>query len=93
MTREHRGLDDLARLLNGFAGLAKGMEQELEDALRRRFETWLGEIHPVSREEYEVLMEMARLAREDTITLREEISALRNRIEDIEGTVKTKRNE
>ena len=85
MTKEHRGLDDLARLLTGVAGLAKGMEREVEEALRRRFETWLGEIHPVSREEHDAVLEMARLSREEAIGLREEIAALRERIEALEG--------
>ena len=85
MGKEHQGLDDLARLLTGVAGLAKGMEREVEDALRRRFEAWLGEVHPVSREEHEAVLEMARLAREEAMGLREEVSALRRRIEELEG--------
>lgn len=85
MGKEHQGLDDLARLLTGVAGLAKGMEREVEDALRRRFEEWLGEAHPVSREEHDAVLEMARLAREEATGLREEVAALRRRIEALEG--------
>lgn len=90
MGKEHQGLDDFARLLTGVAGLAKGMEREIEDALRRRFEAWLGEVHPVSREEYDAVLEMARLAREEAIGLREEIASLRRRIEELEGKGKGK---
>ena len=85
MGKEHQGLDDLARLLTGVAGLAKGMEREVEDALRRRFEAWLGEVHPVSREEHDAVLEMARLAREEATGLREEVAVLRRRIEELEG--------
>lgn len=85
MGKEHKGLNDLARLLTGVAGLAKGMEREVEDALRRRFEAWLGEVHPVSREEHDAVLEMARLAREEAMGLREEVAALRRRIEELEG--------
>ena len=85
MGKEHQGFDDLARLLTGVAGLAKGMEREVEDALRRRFEAWLGEVHPVSREEHDAVLEMARLAREESAGLREEVAALRRRVEKLEG--------
>lgn len=85
MDREHPRLNDLAQLLTGIAGLAKGVEQEVEEVLRRRFEAWLGDVHPVSREEHEVVMEMARLAREDAIGLRKEISDLRRRVEKLES--------
>ena len=93
MGKEHQGLDDLARLLTGVAGLAKGMEREVEDALRRRFEAWLGEVHPVSREEHEAVLEMARLSREDAMGLREEVAALRRRIEELEGKDKKGKSE
>ena len=85
MTKEHQGLDDLARLLTAAAGLAKGMEREVEDALRRRFERWRGEEDSASREEREATMAMARLARQENERLREQLAALQTRVERLEG--------
>ena len=84
MSKQHQGLDDLARLLTAAAGLAKGMEREVEDALRRRFERWRAEEDPAVREEREALMAMARLAREENERLREQVAALQARIERLE---------
>ena len=85
MSETHKGLDDLARLLIGAAGLAKGMEREVEDALRRRFERWREESEDSHKEEREAVMEMARLAREENARLREEVAALRARVAALEG--------
>lgn len=85
MNGEHRGLDDVARLLMAAAGLAKGMEREVEDALRRRFEQWRGEESDSLREEREAVMEMARKALAENARLREEVAALRERVAKLEG--------
>ena len=84
MSKQHQGLDDLARLLTAAAGLAKGMEREVEDALRRRFERWRAEEDPAAREEREALMDMARLAREENERLREQVASLQARVERLE---------
>ena len=85
MTKTHQGLDDLARLLTAAAGLAKGMEREVEEALRRRFERWRGEEDDAAREEREATLEMARLAREENERLRERLDALQERVAALEG--------
>ena len=85
MTKEHQGLDDLARLLTAAAGLARGMEREVEDVLRRRLAHWCGEADGASRQEREAVMEMARLARAENARLRERLEALQERVERLEG--------
>lgn len=58
------------------AGMAQGMRDEAETAMRSWFEQRMREMNFVAREEFEVVQEMARRAREENEALKERISAL-----------------
>ncbi len=62
-------MDDLARLGQSIAGTMHGVKSEVEDQVKSRLETVLKDMDLVSREEYEVVREMAVAAREENAQL------------------------
>ena len=71
-------LDDLAKLAGAAAGTMHGVKGEIEAAVKARVERLISELDLVPREEFEVVREMARLARQEN-------DALRIRIEEVEA--------
>ena len=63
MQTQNRLLDDIARLANGAAGLASGLREEIETLIKHRIDRLLADMDLVSREEFEVVKEMAATAR------------------------------
>ncbi len=63
MNAPRRLLDDLARLATATAGIAQGAGKEAEGLLRQRLERFLDSMDLVTREDFEVVREMAREAR------------------------------
>lgn len=78
MQSENRFFDDITRLVNGAAGTVAGMGRELEANARERAREWIGGLDFVSREEFEAVKAMAAAARE-------EVEALKARLEALEG--------
>lgn len=74
----NRIFDEMARLMNDAAGVAQGVRREFDTLFRAQAEKMLRELEVVSREEFEAVKEMARLAREEN-------EALKTRIEALEG--------
>lgn len=72
-------LDDLTGLATGLGIAAQGMREEVEQAVRGRVDAILTENGLVSREEFEVVREMAVKAREENAALRAEIDALKGK--------------
>lgn len=72
----NRLFDDFAKLMTDAAGVAQGMKQEAEVALRAQAERFLSELDVVKREEFEVVREMAIKAREENEALKARIAAL-----------------
>ncbi|MEO1316425.1 MAG: accessory factor UbiK family protein [Pseudomonadota bacterium] len=68
--------DDLAKLMTNAAGMAQGMREEAETALRSSFERWLRESSIVSEEEFYAVREMALKAREENAALEARIAEL-----------------
>ncbi|MEO1276807.1 MAG: accessory factor UbiK family protein [Pseudomonadota bacterium] len=68
--------DDLAKLMTNAAGMAQGMRDEAETALRSSFERWLRESSIVSEEEFSAVREMALKAREENAALEARIAEL-----------------
>ncbi|MEL6769022.1 MAG: accessory factor UbiK family protein [Pseudomonadota bacterium] len=68
--------DDLAKLMTNAAGMAQGMREEAETALRSSFERWLRESSIVSEEEFSAVREMALKAREENAALAARIAEL-----------------
>ena len=72
----NRFLDEIARLMNDAAGVASGVRREFDTVLRNQAERVLRELDVVKREEFEVVKDMARLAREENEALKARIAAL-----------------
>lgn len=74
----NRIFDEMARLMNDAAGVAQGVRREVDTLVRTQAERMLRDLDVVSREEFEAVKDMARLAREEN-------EALKSRIEALEG--------
>ena len=76
----NRFLDEIARLMNDAAGVASGVRREFDTVLRNQADRVLRELDVVKREEFEVVKEMARIAREENEALKARIAALEAKI-------------
>lgn len=72
----NRLLDEMARLMNDAAGVAQGVKREFDTMYKTKAERVLRELDVVSREEFEAVKEMARIAREENEALKVRIAAL-----------------
>jgi len=71
-----RFFDELGRLMNDAAGVAQGVRREFDTLFRTQAERILRELEVVTREEFEAVKEMARLAREENEMLNARVQAL-----------------
>lgn len=76
MQTRNRFLDDISQLMTNAAGVAQGVKDEAETAVRQRVERWLSDMDLVTREEFEAVREMAVKAREENEELKARIEAL-----------------
>ena len=76
----NRFFDEMARLMNDAAGAATGMRREAETLFRTQAERFLREMDVVTREEFEAVKEMARLAREENEELKARVAALEAKV-------------
>ena len=83
MQTQYRLFDDIARLANGAAGTLAGARSEVETLVKQRMESVLADMDVVPREEFEVVREMARTAREEN-------DALKKRLETLEAKLNEK---
>ena len=65
-----RIFDEMARLMNDAAGVAQGVRREVDTLVRTQAEKMLRDLDVGSREEFEAVKEMARLAREEIEALK-----------------------
>ena len=72
-------LDDVSQLVSGLGVAAQGVREELAQTLRSMLDTMLADGALVTREEFEVVREMAEKARAENQRLQEEIDALKQR--------------
>jgi len=72
----NRFFDEMARLMNDAAGVAQGVKREVDTVFKTQAERILRDLDVVSREEFEAVKEMARLAREEAEALKARIAAL-----------------
>ena len=70
-------LDDISQLVSGLGVAAQGVREELAQTLRGMLDTMLADGALVTREEFEVVREMAEKARAENQRLQEEIDALK----------------
>ena len=76
MQSENRIFDDIAKVVNGFAGTVTGMGREAEAAMRERMKEFVTGMDFVSREEFDAVKEMAATARAEAEALRARLDAL-----------------
>ena len=69
--------DDVSQLVSGLGIAAQGVREELAQTLRGMLDTMLADGALVTREEFEVVREMAEKARAENRRLQEEIDALK----------------
>lgn len=79
MQTQNAIFDEIAKLMTEAAGAADGVRREAETVMRSRLQRLLADMEVVSREEFEAVKEMARLAREENESLKARIDALENR--------------
>jgi BMFP domain-containing protein YqiC len=75
--------EDFARLMTDATEMAHGVRREAETAMKSQFERWLTTMDVVSRDEFEVVKQMA-------LKLFEENEKLGKRIADLEAKLTTK---
>ena len=71
--------DDVSQLISGLGVAAQGMREEFAQILRGMLDTMMADGALVTREEFEVVREMAEKARAENQRLQEEIDALKQR--------------
>jgi len=71
--------DEIAKLMTEAAGAADGVRREAETVMRSRLQRLLADMDLVTREEFDAVKEMARLAREENESLKARLDALENR--------------
>ena len=76
MQTRARIFDDLSQLMTNAAGVAQGVKDEAETAVKSRIERLLADMDLVTREEFEAVREMAVKAREENDALLKRIEAL-----------------
>jgi BMFP domain-containing protein YqiC len=68
--------NDFARLMTDAAGMASGVRREVETVVKTQLERLMSTMDVVSREEFEAVREMARLARAENDKLAARIAML-----------------
>ena len=70
MQSDNRFFEDLAKMMNGFAGTMAGVGREAESNAREKFKGWIGGFDFVSRDEFEAVKAMAAAARDENEALK-----------------------
>ena len=76
MQTRNKILDDISQLMTNAMGVAQGARTEAETAMKSMIDRWLADRDFVTREEFDAVKEMARLAREENEALKTRIAAL-----------------
>lgn len=74
--------DELAKLMSEAAGAADGARREAETVFRSQLQRLVADMEFVSREDFEVVRDMARAAREENEALAARITELEQRLEE-----------
>ena len=80
MQTTNKLLDDLARVASGALGVAAGMRNEVESAMRQRFARVLDDMDLISREEFEAVKAMAAKARSEEDALKIRVAQLESQV-------------
>lgn len=88
MRERVRFIEDIARVASGAVGAATGVRDEVEQAIKLRFERVAADLDLVSREEFDTAMAMAEKARSENQSLKAEMDALTKRLDALEKAAK-----
>lgn len=80
----NRLFDEFAKLATDAAGVAQGMRREVETAIRAQAERFLADMDVVSREEHELVKDVAARARLENDVLRDQVASLDGRVTALE---------
>lgn len=76
MQTENKLIEDFVKMVNGAAGTLAGAGREAEASMREKAKDFVGGMDFVSREEFEVVKEMAAAARDEADALKARVDAL-----------------
>ena len=76
MQTRNKFFDDMSQLMTNAMGVAQGAKTEAETAFKSFVDRWMADRDFVTREEFDAVREMARLAREENEALKARIAAL-----------------
>jgi len=82
MQTNNKFMDDMAKLATGAVGAAHSVKGEFESMYRAWLDKQLAGMDLVSREEFDVVREMAEKARTENEDLRAEIEMLKTKLTD-----------
>jgi hypothetical protein len=77
MQKDSRLFEDIAKLVSGTAGAAMDIKRELEATITDKIERFMARGNFVTREEFEVVRDMAQKAREENAALKAELEKLK----------------
>lgn len=83
MQTDNKFFDDLAKLGQSAVGNLHGVKGEIESLVRARLEQLLSGMDLVTREEFDVVHDMAKKAREENERLEMKITALEKKISNV----------
>lgn len=83
----NRFFDELSKFMTDAAGVADGVQREMETFLKIQSEKIFSNMELVRREEFEAVKIMAQRAREDSETLVERISALEEELRQLKSKI------
>lgn len=78
MQTQNALFDEIAKMMTEAAGAADGVRREAETVFRSRLQNMLADMDLVTREEFEAVRDMARIAREENEKLKARLDALEN---------------
>ena len=85
MNTSNRFFDDIGKMMTSAAGVAKGVRDEAETAVRSQAERFLSEMDLVTREEFDAVREMAIKARAENVALKARLDALEGKADAADG--------
>ncbi len=75
-----RIFDELAKVMTNAAGAAQGARREVDNLVKAQIERVLADIQIVQREEFDVVRDMASMARTENEALRARVAELETRL-------------
>lgn len=90
MQSQNPFFDDIARVAGGALGALSGLRAEMEAMIRQQMERFTSSADMVSREEFEVVRDMAAKARVEQEALEARITLLEARLAELGGAAPAK---